>query len=109
MCCALLLGGAPALAAPTPAPTPPAPAECLSPNMICDNVDGAWVTDFRPRPPLDHTVPNDVVPVPIFILFGAFTLFLIALNLISVLRRRSATGHSHHPGAIGVARRTLCR
>lgn len=82
--CASLLAAVPVVAA---TPTPPAPAECLSPNMICRYVGGVWLPDFRSPPPVDHGFSWGF-PYPIFLLFGAFALFLVALNLGTRLRRK---------------------
>ncbi|MBV9096915.1 MAG: hypothetical protein JO079_02555 [Frankiaceae bacterium] len=82
---ALLLGGAPAYAA----PTPPAPAECLSPNMICTYVGGTWSVESKPPMPIDDGLGNPMYAYPVLAaVFAGFGMFLGAVNLLTWLRRK---------------------
>jgi len=98
---ALLFGAAPSYAAapsPSPVATPPAPAECLSPNMICTYDDGAWVVEFKPPRPVDHVPAGFAYSLPVVLgVLGAFALLLGTVNAVSRLRRKRRMARGHRP------------
>ena len=89
---ALLLGAAPGHAASAPSPaaaTPPAPAECLSPSVICTYDAGAWVVESERPEPMDHGPGNPVDALPVLAgVFAGLAMLLGAVNVVTWVRRK---------------------